>query len=431
MKRTVAVLSLILLNSLSFAGGTLNRYTLSNGLSFIHSQNSENPLVTIQVFLRNGVSCETKDVAGISSFTQVMMQKGTGKRSSDKLSVDLENIGAVISIDTEHDFCSMGISAMNTHAEDAAEILSDVITGPSFDKSELEKERSNVLAGIKARQDSIHATADDLFIKTFYSGNPYSWPECGTKECVEKFTRKDLLSWYNGHYVSRNMLVVIAGDISLEDAKKLSQKYFSGVPDKEMQGAPFEVKETFSKNLVQDTKKFQQAYFMIGFPAPSVSESYFPVLKVLNAYTGSRMSGKLFVELREKLSLAYEVNSFYPSHRFTSRFMIYLGLKKQNVELAKKRIFEILDELRKNEISEKEVEETKNYIKGVYLLDHQTVARQAWYLGWWEVLGKGSEYDQKYIDDLMKVSPQDVKDAVNRYLNGKYTLIEILPDGKK
>ncbi|MHB9155071.1 MAG: M16 family metallopeptidase [Endomicrobiales bacterium] len=408
----------------------MNEFTLSNGLKVLHKEVKDNPLVTIQLFLRGGTISETEKEAGLAQFTQVLLTQGTKKRSSEQLAQEIEDIGGSISSDTEHDYCSVGISLMDAHFEKAMDILSDVLLDPSFPADEIEKERENILASLQSRKDQIFYVANDLFNQAFYGTHPYSWPDVGKAETVSKFTREDFIRWHRSQYAARNMLMVVAGNVSVDRAKALAEKYFAPLPRGEAKTSFPRAEAPQRQEIRETTKKFKQAFYLIGFPAPHLGGTDFTALKVTNALLGGRMSGRLFVELREKLSLAYEVNSFYPSRRELSRFGIYLGLERGNLGLARKRIQELLSELKEKGVDEKELSETKRYIRGVYLLDHQTIGRQAWYLGWWETMGPGYAYDDKYLDDLGKVSVADVQKAAQTYFTDRNVQVEITPEEK-
>ncbi|MBN1621392.1 MAG: insulinase family protein [Endomicrobiales bacterium] len=406
----------------------MNQFTLKNNLKVIHKEIKTNPIVSVQVFLYSGSANEEENQAGLANFTKVIMLKGTKKRSAKQLAIDIESIGSSISSDVSHDYCSYGVSTMDSSVDKAAEILSDVIKNPSFDKDEIEKERLNVIAGIKSRQDSIFSIADDLFNSIFYGSHPYSWPDIGKIETVSSLKREDLINWHRKYYCTGNMLLVITGNVSLKEAKKISKEYFSDVPKSDAKFKLPDIPEPEPKKVKQTNKKFQQSYLMIGFPSPSVNGNDYPVLKVINATLGGRMSGRLFIELREKLSLGYEVSSFYPSRKHLSRFVIYLGLMKKNLQLAKDKVRDVINDLKEKGVTEEELNETKNYIRGIYLLRHQTVSGISWHLGWWEVMGKGYDYDEKYLKDLMNVTSQDVKRVANKYFKDDYIQVEIVSE---
>ncbi|HBU69297.1 MAG TPA: hypothetical protein DEE98_02820 [Elusimicrobia bacterium] len=409
-------------------GGVVNTFKFDNGLMLIHKEISDNPLVTFQIFSRGGSINEQASQAGLAQFTQGLLMQGTKKRNAEQLARDLEDIGAMMSSDISNDFSTLGVSCLDENAEKSVEILCDIAFNPAFEDKEIEKERPNIVAAIKARQDRIFQAADDIFIKAFYGDHPYSWPDLGKAETVPGFTRKDIENWHREHFAVNNMVLVVFGKISFEKTKSLAAKYFSAAAGAKVSDT-FKQAEPPKKQLIKKKlPKFKQAFLMIGFPAPRANDRDYAALKVINAILGGRMSGRLFTELREKLSLAYEVNSFYPSKRELSRFVVYMGLEAKNLELAKKRIFELLDELKQTPVSETELSETKNFIRGNYLLDHQTIGRKSWYCGWWEIMGAGYAYDEKYLDDLMAVSASDIREAANKYFSDKFVQVEIVPE---
>ena len=151
-------------------------------------------------------------------------------------------------------------------------------------------------------------------------------------------------------------------------------------------------------------------------------------LKMINLVLGARMTGRLFIELREKLGLAYEVNSTYPTRLDKSYFEIYIGLDKKNIDICKQGIEKIMTDLCNTKITDKEINDTLNFIKGIYLLSHQSVERQAYYLSAREMLGLGYEYDDKYIDLLSKVTSDDIIKVANKYFKQKPYKLILMPN---
>ncbi|MFC1501202.1 M16 family metallopeptidase [Elusimicrobiota bacterium] len=428
MKKTFIFFSLLIMFARAgYAGGNVNSFTLSNGIKVLHKLNTTNPLVSVQVFINCGSLGETPEQAGIAHFTQNMMLYGTKNRTAKQIAQDTEDIGTEITGEAHSDYSSLGISMISKNFDRAVEILSDIIKNPIFPSDEIEKERSNTLASIKARKDRIFSVADDLLNETMYGNHPYSWPGVGKKETVSKFSRENIVKWHKINYVSNNMFIVTAGSISKNDLKNSLEKYFSDIEKNDISSVSHNAPEKLLKEVKKENNKFKQAYLVIGYPAPESDCQDYATLKMLNSYLGGRMSGVLFTELRENLSLAYEVGCAYPTRKEQSKFFFYIGLDKKNIGLAKDRIFKILDNLKKDPIPKKELADTKNHIKGSYLIDHQTIGKQAWYLGWWEIMGKGFKYDEKYIDDLMSVSAKDIQKCVKKYFSDKYVSVEIIP----
>jgi predicted Zn-dependent peptidase len=149
-------------------------------------------------------------------------------------------------------------------------------------------------------------------------------------------------------------------------------------------------------------------------------------MKVLNGILGSGFTSRLFQELREKRGLAYAVGSFFPTRINMGRFIAYIGTAPQKTEEAVKGIEKVVMEVEKG-ISEEEIQIAKEKIVGSFLLEHQTRAKQAWYIGWFETIGLGYEMDKKYPEKINKVKKEDIYEAWKNYIPLGYRCVIVKP----
>ena len=147
---------------------------------------------------------------------------------------------------------------------------------------------------------------------------------------------------------------------------------------------------------------------MIGVPAPTVYDSDYVTLKVLNTLLGGGMSSRLFLRLREELGLAYEVSSFFPTHLQASQWIIYLGTPPEKLPVARKALERVLATLQREGPSLAEVRQAAMMINGAYVMEHQTRRRQAWYAGWRHYLGQKADADQQFLNAVDRVTPRQV-----------------------
>ncbi len=408
-------------------GGDVNIFKSLNGIKIIHRKIDKLPIVSICIFAKGGVLFEKKENYGITSLMQSLLTKGTKNRSAEEIAAETESMGTAISAGADKDFATTSISSLKEHILKTAEILSDVIINPAFVESEIKKEKIMAMASLKARKDKIFTVADDISNLSFYGKHPYALPEIGTEEAVKKIKRKDLLDWHKKVYCAENIVISIAGDIDEKEASEVVEKYFKDIPSAKPLGQA-ETKVEIRKKDTAQKRNFKQAYIMFSYPAPKVGEEDYASLKLLVAALGGRMSGRLFRRLRENLSLAYEVNAFYPTRIDSGRFTFYIGLDKKNIKLARDEFKKIIEEIKTVLIPHQELEETKKYLKGVYMLQRQTVGKRAWYNGFWEIMGKGANYDQKYLTELMAVEAEEIKAAaVKHFSNNSEVIVEIIP----
>ena len=413
-------------------GGTVETFNLKNGIKVIYKKTDSVNIVSLKFYSPVSILNEDIAKAGVTSLLYSVMNKSTKKRDVNTLAEDIENLGSSINSEVEYDYSGFSLTAMTENFDKTLDILSDIITNPVFDEKELEKEKILNAEIIKSRQDSINKTADDKFIADFYgNSHPYSYARYGKIETLKHISQKDLIDAYNKIYFSKGIIITVAGNISKQKLKKALEKYFSSIKlDNEIVRPNIAPVVNIKNKDIEVASKFNQAFIIYAYEAPNLYSNDFVTLKLINSILGGRMTGRLFVELREKLGLAYEVNSSYPTRIDKSYFEIYIGLDKKNIDVAKQGIETIINDLCNIPVAEQELQDTKNFIRGIYLLDHQTIEKQAYYLGVREILGLGYEYDDKYISLLDKVSSKDIIDVANRYFNSMpYKLILVPGDG--
>jgi predicted Zn-dependent peptidase len=358
------------------------------------------------------------------------MVKSTKNRSSEILARDADNIGADLSASVDYDAQYINSSFLSEYFDKAAEILSDAVKNPAFNEDEITAEKKNIIAGLNARKDSIFNTAIDNFTLNFYKDTPYALTVLGSEESLNNITRGQLEAWHKYSFNSSNILISVSGNIDKKTLKNSLEKYFGDIESGDkFKNLDFGVSNKESKT-VEVKGKFNQAYIMKGFPAPDLKSKDTAALKVAGAVLGGRMTSRLFTELREKLGLAYEVSAIYPSRTHESYFIIYIGLDKKNIDLTLKRIDEILKDMQGNEVDGQELKDTKTYIKGLYIMDRQTVGRKSFYYGWRETVGQGYGYDGKYLEDIDRVSAKDILEIVNKIFTQNSLTIIVRPDEK-
>ncbi|MCL2484510.1 MAG: insulinase family protein [Endomicrobia bacterium] len=431
MKKIIGLFILFQFVLVQNAGGAMNDFTLKNGIKVIFNKTGGANVVSVRVVTPVSVIVEGENNAGISSLTARLMAKATKNRSVETLAKDVDNIGADLYSDTDYDMSGFNMSFLPEYFDKACEIFADVIINPLFDENELNFEKKDTIAGLNSRRDSIGRTASDNFIKLFYGTAPYSLPVPGSEKTVSAMTSDNLNDWHKYSYNASNVLISIAGNIDEKIVKKSLEKYFGNIETGKKFETPVWKLDFKRPEKVDFAGKFNQAYILQGFSAPSLSDKDFVTLKVINAILGGRMTSVLFMELREKLGLAYEVNAVYPSRIMESYFAVYIGLDKKNISLTLNRIDEILKDFRSKEVDAQELKDTKTYIKGLYIMDRQTVGKRSYYHAWREIVGQGYKYDEKYLDDVENVTAQDIKRVANRIFGEQSLTVIINPETKK
>jgi zinc protease len=261
-----------------------------------------------------------------------------------------------------------------------------------------------------------------------YGDHPYAISGLGTVESVEGLTREDLCAYHHTYFRPDSLVISIAGRITPEEALSYVERMFGDWvrPDlpKRRLGA---VKIVNAPERVIEVKETQQSVVVLGYHAPGApvgvsledQESY-AALKLLNTYLGSGLSSRLFVELREKRGLAYEVSAFYPTRQDGAQFGAYIGTAPQNTAVAIEGLRSEIDRLRSHPLSSEELQLSKQKLLGQYALSKQTCSQLAQVLGWYELLGLGVTFDEVFQAEVAAVTAEGVLRTVERFLVEPY-----------
>lgn len=388
---------------------------LDNGMRVIHRQNTSNKIVAATCFIDVGSLYEFEQQKGLTSFVQDVILKGTQKRSAEDIAIETESLGISLGSDASDDFAWVSFSCIADDAPKAFEIFADVIFNPSFPPDEVEKERENILMNMRLSEDDSFYYTFKHFREVMFRGHPYALMPEGTPESIARIRPEELEEWHRTHYVPGNMILCVVGDISDKALAKMVDRHFAGqkgeAPPKMQVGKNF-FPEYRAKSI---EKEVEQSFVLLGYLAPDAAHQDWPALRVTAALLGDGMSSRLFRHLRDEMGLAYAVGTSLPARREQSCIIGYIGTKAESTKTAREEMLRQFRRLALEKVDEDELQRTKNYITGRVIMDHQRNSRQAWYLGWYELVGKGYQYDAQYTADIEAVTVEDVYRMANKY----------------
>jgi predicted Zn-dependent peptidase len=399
-------------------------WTLSNGIKVLFKKTDGLKIASINIFSRGGSLCEDPKKSGIAAFTPKSMTRATMSRSVERMALDIANLGATFEASGNYDYAGFGMDLLSEKFVEAVEIISDIFINPSFNQEEIEKDVNAACASITSRKESIKILSSDYFIQRFYEDDAYSRILSGTIESISSIKREDLIAWHKAAYSASNIMISVVGNISLELVRESFEKYFGIIPvGEKLKRHP--ISQTKDGGVYYFNEQFDQAHLIVGYPAPNLFSPNIIDVKLLSIYLGGGMASKLFVELREKLGLAYELGAIYPTRLGRSFFGIYIGLDKKNIDIAIKRIDEILKEICLKEIAQDKLNDIKNYAKGIHVLDSQTVKSLCFQYGLGEFIHNDYRYYENYINSIMKLTSKELLDAANEIFTQKPTTVVV------
>lgn len=404
---------------------TIDRFVFPNGIVLITVENQAADLIAGRIFLKNaGSSWESRAKAGLSHLVAAVLTKGTTNLSSVEIAEQVESVGASLNADTSADYFLVGLKTVSADFVPILQLAGAILRSPSFPEAEVQLEKKLTIQSIRSQQEQPFNVAFNYLREAIYPEHPYGVSVLGTEATVSELTRADLVEYHQTYFRPDNLVIALAGRIDHQQAIDLVEAVFGDwqIPDHPLpQKTLFSINPNPSQQLIcQET---QQSIIMLGYLASAVTNEDYPALKLVSTYLGNGLSSRLFVELREKRGLAYDVSAFYPTRLDAAPFVAYMGTAPENTAIAIEGLRAEIERLSTNQLTEMEIQGAKNKLLGQYALGKQTNGEIAQIFGWYESLGLGIGFDSQFQEDVERVTPEMIQAVANRYLDEPYLCV--------
>ena len=327
----------------------VKKHKLENGLEVLTIK-KDTQISSINVGIKVGSLNESKDEKGISHFIEHMMFKGTTKRGFEKLNDDLESLGGEYNAYTDYSITVYSISCLEEELGNAIELLGDMVTNSVFLKEEIEKERGVILAEMKASMDSVEDLSFKRVNEIAFEKSCLRYDVAGTEKNVKKFTRKDLISYYEKHYIPNNALITMVSSLEHEEALEKIKENFGHWQAKE--AIAVEIIDEQNKTIRKTThkKNIELSTIMYLFTFYDLEKDLELPLRILNHRLGESSNSLLFREVREIRGLAYDIYSHLDMTNHIKSLYIYTAVAEEDVNKTIEAINEILEGVKEKKI---------------------------------------------------------------------------------
>ena len=426
IRAALALLVITVLVAPAAATADTRREQLDNGLTVLVRENPVAPVVAVSLMVKTGTWWETPTNNGISNFMHAVMVRGTAQRSGSQLAEAIAALGGKISASGEVDYSEIRASALSRFWRELLGFTAELALTPKLASGELDGERDWIMGRIQKRRDSAPSRAFDEFFATLYGPHPYSLQVLGTPESLRRVDHAALVEWYRRSYRPERMTLTVSGQVSAAQVLAEARRLFGALPrGGEATETPRPAPANPGTRRVIE-QAAQQAQILAGGIAPSLSHPDHAPVKVLSTILGGGMAGRLFVELRDKRGLAYTAASYYDPVRDPGALILYLGTAPENATKAEEELRREIERIRTDPVSDDELRRAKGYLLGRYTMDRRTNERQAWYLAFYEQVGVGQDYPERYRKAVEAVTPADVRRVAKQYLE-KVTTVVLRP----
>jgi predicted Zn-dependent peptidase len=394
------------------------RTVLPNGLRILTSSMPHTHSVSLSLYVGTGSRYEQDSEAGISHFLEHLLFKGTQRWPSAKeLAEAVDGVGGMLNGGTDREYTVYYIKAARPHLQIALDVLIELVRKPLLDSAEMEKERGVILEELAMVEDSPPQLADLLLDSILFPGNPLGRDVAGTPESIEAIRRDMIIRYLGQQYAPNNTVISVAGNVTHEEIVESIASAMSDWPS----GAPGTwarvdgVKP--SSRWAMHYKTTEQAHVSVAVPAIPLDHPDRHALSFLSVILGEGMSSRLFIELREKRGLVYDVHTYVAHFLDTGTFNIYTGVDPKNAVEALKVILSEFAQLRDEPISEAELTKARELSKGRLLLRMEDSRNVSGWIGAQELLLEKVRTIDDAVEEMGAVTLDDVNRVARTYID--------------
>ena len=386
------------------------RTTFKNGLRLLTIPQKSTRTATILVLVGTGSKNETKEISGISHFLEHMFFKGTKKRPTPLAIVEpLDTIGGMYNAFTGEEYTGYFAKVDIDHFNLALEWVVDIYLNSLLPSKEIQKEKGVVIEELNMHRDSPMSRVGVLWSKLLYGDQPAGWDIVGTKETVLGLKREDLITYIKSQYVASNTLVCVAGNVSPSDVERKVRKLFSSIHEGNFQKSEEVVERQTMPEVLLEYRKTDQTHIALGSRGYSLAHPKRYVQLLLDKILGGMSSSRIWVEVREKLGLAYYVSTVSHQDTDTGYLMTRAGIKNDGVERAIQTILREYKKISQKQISQKELQRAKDNMKGELALELEASDAKAFFYSLQELLQHRVLTIDEVYDKIDKVKVQDIQ----------------------
>jgi predicted Zn-dependent peptidase len=383
--------------------------TLENGLRILTAPMPHTRSVSISFYIGAGSRYETKAVAGLSHVVEHMLFKGSAGRPTAKdISEAVDRVGGMLNGGTDRELTVYYVKVARPHFTLALDILVDMLLHPVMDLAELEKERKVIIEELAMVGDSPAQQADLLLDSVLWPDQPLGWDVAGTEESVSALSPEAISDYFARQYVPNNTVVSVAGAVEHAEVVEALTRHMgtwaSGTP-----GAWYPAGNEHCKAQARvQYKKSEQAHISLAVPGVSNQHPDRYAVDMLSVILGEGMSSRLFMELREKRSLCYDVHSYTSHFLDTGAFSVYAGVDPAQAPAAVEAILEQLAFARDG-FPEDELSKARELTKGRLLLRMEDTRSVSGWLGVQEILAGHVRTVDDVVESVEAVTLDDLR----------------------
>jgi zinc protease len=399
---------------------------LKSGTKVYFRVSAATPVISARAAILGGLRAESPTQTGVTELISRVWTSGTETMSEAEIQLKIENMAGGLGAFGGRNSMGLSMQTISPFEDEALDLFSEVLLKPVLSEAAVEREKIMMLETIRSREDNPSQQVSQMFVEEIFKGNPYERDLYGTKETVQELATTAASKHLKSHLVSRNLSIVITGSVDPDKWIAKLERETATIPKGE------EFKATFpkggpSKEVRQfKSLKREQSHIMIGFKGLTITDPKRYTLQIMQSVLAGQ-GGRLFLELRDKASLAYSVSPMRMEGLETGYFGAYIGCSPEKGTKAIEMLQVEFKKLQDKEISASELDRAKRYLIGRHDIDLQRNSSIGSGILFNEIYGIPGNEIFEYAKSLRDVTAKDVQNVARQIFNQPFVLCAVGP----
>lgn len=404
------------------------RFELDNGVLVLLEESHEIPLVDVEIALRTGAVHDPEGRDGVMRFVARMIRMGTKKLRAPEVEEAIASLGARLSVDVSTSCIRFQGAVIKRNAEAFLRLLGKLILEPAFRAGDLAHVKRETLADLVAARDNDRALAARAFRRAVFGSHAYGRGVVGTRGTIKRIKREDVEAAYRTHFVASNVIVGIAGDTTEDEVRPIVSEVFGAIP---RGAAPVEEIDDPAplrgrRVVIVDKPERTQTQIYAGALGNRVGDPAAFALLVANTVFGGTFTARLMQAIRVDKGWSYGAYSRIGQDRRRDAWYMWTFPAAKDAVKCIELELELLAKFVEEGATAAEVEFSRGYLAKSHCFEIDTAAKRLDPRIDVELYDLPSDYYDRYVEQVLAVTPEAANAAVRERLSAKDLAIVLL-----
>ncbi len=403
---------------------------LSNGLSVVVVEDTRLPLVSFRLGLRVGSSFDPPKLPGLTDLLAGLLPEGTESRTSREIADEVARVGASLSAGANSDYTIVAASALKQFSDQILALLAEVVLHPTFPENEVELAKQNTKESLRQQRAQPSFLATEMVSKVMFGNHPYS-VVAPTPESLDLCSRDEVVNFHKTKFAPNNGVFIVVGDIRYDEVIARLESLFSTWSPGEALSTQFPappVRTKRSAYLVDRPGSAQSNIVIANTGLTRTSPDYFPML-LMHTVLGATASSRLFMNLREEKGYTYGAYTNLDARKTAGTFRSTAEVRTAVTGDSLKEFFFELVRIRSERVSDKEINDAKSYLTGVFPIRLETQEGLIDQLVQIKMLNLPSNYLETYRERVQAVTVDEIQRVAQTYVKPDEAALIVVGDG--